>query len=182
MNKKLMILAIVTVMVSLISLGGSQVLSKGPGFKANYNADITVGETGNGIEGNVDVEWSRGRFISSELYEIEIELEFVESESGFWMGFYGTNFAGTHGNGWLSMLVDRGTGRALFEFRWKDIDAGKYYDLNGHGSFDYNKKTKVFTFQSDGEYEIVQWFPPPSSPPLWTGPLEFTVTGTPIED
>jgi hypothetical protein len=149
MKKKLKILAIVTVMAALISLGGSQVLSRGPGFKPNYDAEFT-----GHIEGGGPVEWRRTYSISSDGYTYTLVFS---GEGGFWVDDFGKDFVGPHDEGWLAMLVDKQSGRALFEYRWSD-DMGNNYDLSGHGEFESSKKKGSFTFTSDGEmYTLVQW-------------------------
>ena len=176
MNKKLMILTVVTVMVVLISLGGSQVLSGGPGFKANYYADF-YGQ----IQGGGPVEWSRGRFISSGGYTYTLEFS-EEEEEGFWVGYYENekkDFIGQHEYGWLLMTVGH---PASFMYRWSDEEGN--YDLSGHGWFIPNKKEKTFIFTSDGTYRLVQWFQPPDYEPskeLWTGDPQFEIYGEYLE-
>jgi len=167
MNKKLMILTIVTVMATLISLGGSQVLSGGPGFKPNYDAEFT-----GDIEGGGPVEWSRGRFISSGASASDYELKF---------SLIFEDFEGEH-VGWLMMMVDQKSGWTLFEYRWSE--EGNNYDLSGHGWFIPNKKEKTFIFTSDGTYRLVQWFQPPDYEPskeLWTGDPQFEIYGEYLE-
>ena len=170
MNKKLMILTIVTVMAALISLGGRQALSK-RSFDANYYAEFDGDIVGEG-----PVKWS-SKFVGSDARTDDYELEFSEVK-----GFDWGEFAGTHW-GWLAMVVDKQSGMALFEYRWSDEQSNNY-DLSGYGYFESNKKEKSFTFTSEGEYKLVQWWHgPPYLKTLWGDKCPiFTIFGTQLED
>ena len=169
MNRKLMILTIVTIMAALISLGGRQALSK-RSFDANYYAEFSGDIVG---EGSVD--WSRGHIIGSDARNPDYDVCFSD--------FFPEEFQDWH-TGWLAILIDKKSGTALFEYRWSDEEDNNY-DLSGYGYFESNKKEKTFTFSSEGEYEykLVQWWhEEPYSEILWEGYPDFTIVGTQLED
>lgn len=165
-------MVIVSVIFALIFLGGSQALSKSPPRDNNYCAEFT--SVGDAIVGaGLVVGGPRGIFSSPRGYLFILNLNTTNYVD--W-----DNFAGEKG-GLLDINFNRRSGMWRFYYAWPEGEID--YSLEGECTFEYNKKTGLFEFVSQGEYYIRNWGsddPPVPSEIVWAGELSFTIDGIPL--
>lgn len=166
-EKKSTILLIVTVILALVFLGGSQAISKRPPAPPSvhhYCADVTS-DTGD-IDGEGLVGMKRG-VITSRL-EVGFPLYFDEE---IFNNEIAEDFGGEH-CGWLDVGFLKPSGKGSFYYSWDQGDVR--YSLSGSGDYVYNKKEGSLFFTSQGEEYVIHNIGWPMET-HWFGPLYFQI-------